>query len=156
MSSKIENTLKTTMLSLSLLTASATACSAMPRQGVQHAAKADADQRGAAPVHQRRARALVSGPAIIRHIETDGRGVVALYLMDDPGIGDGKCPKAAAEGSAPIAVLNGSSRVADLQVPEGKRICASVESGGTMRVAWHASPASSQPGNHYDVALLAR
>ena len=148
--------MKTTMLSLSLLLTPTAACSTMPRQAVQHVAKADVDSRGAAPLHPQRARALVSGPAIIRHVETDGRGLVMLYLMDDPGIGDSKCPSAGAEGSAAIAVLQGSSRVTDLQVPDGKRLCASVETGRTMRVSWHATPAGVQPGNQYDGAMLAR
>lgn len=149
--------MKITMLMLSMLTAATTAaCSTMPRQRVEHVAKADTELRGAAPVHPQRPRALVSGPAIVRHIETDGRGIVALYLMDDPGIADGKCPQGAAEGAAPVALLHGGSRVADLQVPDGKRLCASITSGGTMRVAWHAAPATVTPGNAYDVALLAR
>jgi hypothetical protein len=150
--------MKITMLMLSILTtATATAaCFALPTLNVRHAAKANADVRGLARVHLRQGRVLVSGPAIVRHLETEGDGVMMLYLTDDPGIGDRGCPGAAAEASPLVAALRGQSRIADLRVPAGKRICASVEDGKSMRVAWHASPTGAEAGNRYEVALLPR
>ena len=149
--------MKITMLMLSILTtATAPACFAMPTPNVRHAAKANADVRGLARVHLRQGRVLVSGPAIVRHLETEGAGMMMLYLTDDPGIGDRGCPGAAAEASPLVAALRGQSRIADLRVPAGKRICASVEDGKSMRVAWHASPDGAEAGNRYEVALLPR
>src|SRR5438552_15269581 len=127
--------MKMIILALSMMTTAA-ACSTMPKPEMRHASAADTDLRGLAPVHARRARALVSGPALVKHLETDGQGAVTLYLTDDPGIGDRNCPCAAAESESPIAVLTRGSRVTDLVVPSGKRICASVKAG-SMNVALH-------------------
>src|SRR5947207_795726 len=92
--------MKITMLMLSILTtATAPACFAMPTPNVRHAAKANADVRGLARVHLRQGRVLVSGPAIVRHLETEGAGMMMLYLTDDPGIGDRGCPGSAAEAA---------------------------------------------------------
>lgn len=103
------------------------------------AARADspAEMRGTAPVRAKRARALVSGPALIKHLETDGEGIVTLYLTDDPGIGDRTCPSPAGEGASALAVLEGSSRLTDLAVPQGKRVCAVVTDARSMNVTWH-------------------
>ena len=92
--------MKTIVLATSMFAATL-GCSAMTAQQPRHVATAGADSRaemrGATPVRGRRAKALLSGPAVIKHLETDGRGVVTLYLTDDPGTGDRACPSAGAE-----------------------------------------------------------
>jgi putative ABC transport system permease protein len=100
------------------------------------------------------AKALVSGPALIRHLETEGGGAVAFYLADDPGIEDRVCPSAGAEGASAIAVLADRSRLTNLTVPAGKRMCATTEDP-TMRVAWHARTGDA-PVRSIDIALLSR
>ena len=129
-------------------------CSTMPKQEARHVESAEL--RGATPVRAGRAKALVSGPALVRDLATDGAGAVTLYLTDDPGIGDRACPGAAAEGATPIAVLGGESRLTDLLVPEGKRVCAGVSEARAMRVVWRAQVAGDVEGGLYNVALLAR
>jgi hypothetical protein len=133
--------MKTIVLATSMFV-SVFGCSTLPRQQARHvvAARADsqAEMRGSAPVRAKRAKALLSGPALIKHLETDGEGVVTLYLMDDPGIGDRSCPSAAGEDASAIAVLERSSRLTDLAVPEGKRVCAAVTDAHSMNVTWHA------------------
>ena len=79
---------------------------------------------------------------------------MALYLADDPGIADRACPSAGAEGASAIAVLADQSRLTNLTVPAGKRMCATTEDP-TMRVAWHARTGDA-PVRSIDVALLSR
>ena len=143
------------MLILALSMMSAAACSTMTKPQTRHASAADSDLRGRAPLHARQPRALVSGPALVKHLETDGQGAVTLYLSDDPGIGDRNCPCAAAESESPIAVLTRGSRVTDLVVPSGKRICASVKAGA-MNVAWHAQFPAERPRATVELAMSGR
>jgi hypothetical protein len=132
-------------------------CSTLsPRHESRHAGNAGLDLRGTTPLHFRRAKVLVSGPALVQHLETDGEGTVALYLADDPGIGDRACPSATAENVAPLAVLGRQSRVTDVTVPEGKRICAAAGDTRSMTVAWHARAAAQAPSGPVDVALRGR
>jgi hypothetical protein len=129
-------------------------CSTLTRQkDARHAGRADGETRGVVPVHAERARALASGPAVIKHLETDGEGVVTLYLTDDPGIGDGRCPTPAAEDAAPVAVLGQPSRITDVAVPAGKRICAAVKGARPVRVAWHARAVEDELRGSFDLAL---
>jgi len=96
-------------------------------------------------VRATRARALVSGPAVVKHLETLGDGTVTLYLTDDPGIADRACPGASAEDSTPIAVLKKQSQVTDLRIPDGKRICAAVDDAQRMGVTFHAQAFDREP-----------
>ena len=141
------------IFALSMVAAAASGCSTMPKQGARYAGNLGVELRGAAPVHPRRARALVSGPVLVKHLETDGDGVVTLYLADDPGIADRACPGAPAEDAPAIAVLQRDSRVSDLVVPAGKRICAAVSDARTMTVTWHARSNSDAPAASFDLAL---
>jgi hypothetical protein len=125
-----------------------------PRRIATAGGDVHADMRGERPVRGKRARALLSGPALISHLETEGQGVVTLYLADDPGIGDRTCPSAAAEDVSPVAVLGGQSRITDLAVPEGTRVCAAVTDARSMRVSWHAQGAVEPFSRALDLALL--
>jgi hypothetical protein len=137
--------------------ATALGCSTLPRHEIRHVAAAGADVRGDTPVRATRPKAIVSGPVVLKHLETDGRGLVSLYLADDPGIGDRGCPSAGAEGVAPLAVLARHSRITDLSVPEGKRVCAAVAGAHGANVAWHAQAAASADlSRALDLALLQR
>jgi len=133
--------------------AAAVGCSTMPRQEVQNAGNLGVESRGASSVHPRRARALVSGPVVVKHLETEGDGAVTLYLADDPGIADRACPGAPAENEAPVAFLERESRVTDLVVPAGKRVCAAASATHTMTVTWHARPIGDAPAASFDLAL---
>jgi hypothetical protein len=137
---------------LSMVTAAA-GCSTMPRQEAQHAGNLVVQMRGASSVHPRRARALVSGPVVVQHLETEGDGAVTLYLADDPGIGDRACPSAPAENEAPVAFLERESRLTDLVVPAGKRVCAAASATHTMTVTWHARSTGDAPKESFDLAL---
>ena len=141
------------IFTLSVVAAAVTGCSTVPKQSVLHAGRWGVELRGGGPVHAKRARALLSGPALVKHLDTEGEGAVTLYLTDDPGIGDRACPGAPAEDSSPVAVLQRGSRLTDLVVPAGKRICASVSDARTMTVSWHARSAVDPPGNSFDLAL---
>jgi hypothetical protein len=125
---------------------SSVACSALPRGEARHAGSAGADIRGDATVRAARARALVSGPAVVKHLETVGDGTVTLYLTDDPGIGDRACPPASAENSSPVAVLTKQSQVTDLLIPNGKRVCAAVDDAQRMSVTFHARAIDREQG----------
>jgi hypothetical protein len=148
--------MKTIILATSMFV-SAFGCSTLPRQEVHHVATLGAESspemRGAGPVRAKRAKALLSGPAMIKHLETDGEGVVTLYLTDDPGIGDRACPSAAGEDASAVAVLGQRSRVTDLVVPEGKRICAVVTGGRSMNVTWHAEAVTETYRKALELAL---
>lgn len=74
------------IFALSMVAAAAVGCSTMPRQEARHAGNLGVESRGASSVHPKRARALVSGPVVVKHLETEGDGAVTLYLADDPGI----------------------------------------------------------------------
>jgi hypothetical protein len=141
------------IFALSMVAIAVAGCSTISRQEARHAGNLGVESRGAAPVHPRRARALVSGPAVVKHLETEGDGAVTLYLADDPGIGDRRCPSALAEETAPIAVLQRASRVTDLEVPAGKRICAAATETHTMTVSWHARAGSETQTSGFDLAL---
>src|SRR5215471_14822779 len=98
--------MKTIVLATSILT-STIGCATLPRHEVRHVTAAGADIRGETPVRARRPKAIVSGPVMIKHLDTEGGGVVTVYLTDDPGIGDHACPSADAEGVSALAVLAG-------------------------------------------------
>jgi hypothetical protein len=146
--------MKTSVLGFLMLTGMGLGCSAMPKHELRHIDAAEV--RGTAAVHPGRARALVSGPAVVRHFEADGAGKVTLYLADDPGIRDRVCPSAAAENATPIAVLDGSSQLTDLVVPKGQRVCAAVSGARAAEVAWHARATDATQDGSYNVALVAR
>ena len=141
------------IFALSMVAVAAAGCSTMPRQEARHAGNLGVESRGASSVHPRRARALVSGPVVVRHLETEGDGAVTLYLADDPGIADRACPSAPAENEAPLAVLERESRLTDLVVPAGKRICAAASATHTMTVTWHARSTGDAPKESFDLAL---
>ena len=103
---------------------------------------------GGPPLH-----AAEHAPNLPHHGGPEGGGA-ALYLADDPGIADRACPSAGAEGASAIAVLADQSRLTNLTVPAGKRMCATTEDP-TMRVAWHARTGDA-PVRSMDVALLSR
>jgi hypothetical protein len=133
------------IFALSMVAAAAVGCSTMPRQQAQHAGTLGAESRGASSVHPKRARAPVSGPVVVQHLETEGDGAVTLYLADDPGIADRTCPSAPAENEAPVAFLERKSRLTDLVVPAGKRVCAAASATHTMTVTWHARTTGDAP-----------
>jgi hypothetical protein len=141
------------IFALSMVAAVSVGCSNVSQRGVRYVGNVGAEVRGAAPLHPRRAKALVSGPAVVKHLETEGGGVVALYLADDSEIGDRNCPSALAGGTMPVAVLQRASRVTDLDVPAGKRICAAATETHTMTVSWHARVGSETQSSGFDVAL---
>ena len=126
--------------------ATSAACSTLPRGESRHVGSVGAEIRGDATVRATRARALLSGPAVVRHLETAGDGTVTLYLTDDPGIADRACPRASAENSAPVAVLTKQSQVTDLLIPSGKRVCAAVDWAVRSWSRWASvGPIGSQP-----------
>jgi len=141
------------IFALSMVVAVSAGCSNVSRERVRYAGNVGAEVRGAAPVHPRRAKALVSGPAVVKHLETEGDGAVTLYLADDPGIGDRACPSALAEGATPLAVLQRQSRVTDVAVPAGQRICAVATETHTMTVTWQARAGSETESSGFDLAL---
>jgi hypothetical protein len=151
--------MKTIVLATSLL-ATAAGCSTLPRQEIRNVTAAGIDIRGETPVHGRRSKAIVSGPVRVEHLSTSGGGVVSLYLADDPGIGDRLCPSAGAEQAAPVAVLGPGSRVTDIAVPEGQRVCATVAEAPATRVSWQAlvraqaqAAVAPDPDRAFDLAL---
>ena len=144
--------MKTIALAFSLLAAAG--CSTLPHGTISRVGPNESERHGTTSVRAGRAKALVSGPALIRHLETEGGGPVALYLTDDPGIGDRACPSAGVEGVSPVAILADQSRLTNLTVPAGKRMCAGTEAP-SIRVAWHAH-AGDLPARALDVALLSR
>jgi hypothetical protein len=141
------------VFALSMVAAAAAGCSTIPRQEARHAGKLGIESRGASSIHPRRARALVSGPVVVKHLETEGDGAVTLYLTDDPGIGDRACPSAPAEDEAPVALLERKSRLTDLVVPAGKRVCAVGSATHTMTVTWHARAMVAAPKESFELAL---
>jgi hypothetical protein len=141
------------IFTLSLVAVAAVGCSTMPRQEARHAGNLGVESRGASSVHPKRSRALVSGPVVVQHLETEGDGAVTLYLADDPGIADRACPSAGGENEAPIAFLERTSRITDLVVPSGKRVCATASATHTMTVTWHARPVIDAPKETFDLAL---
>jgi hypothetical protein len=141
------------IFALSMVVAAGAGCSTMPRQEARHAGNLGVESRGSSSVHPKRARALVSGPVVVQHLETEGDGAVTLYLADDPGIADRRCPSAPAENAAPLAILQRESHLTDLAVPAGKRICASASDTHTMTVSWHARTVSDPVPESFDLAL---
>jgi len=133
--------------------AAAVGCSTMPRQEARNAGNLGVESRGASSVQPKRARALVSGPVVVKHLETEGDGAVTLYLADDPGIADPACPSALAENEAPVAFLERESRLTDLVVPAGQRICAAASATHTMTVTWHARSTGEAPKESFVIAL---
>ena len=144
--------MKTIALAFSLLAAAG--CSTLSRGPIARAGRDRSERQGTTPVYVGVAKTVVTGPALIRHLEIKGDGPLALYLADDPGIADRVCPSAGAEGASAIAVLADNSRLTNLTVPNGKRICATTE-GAPTRVAWHARTGDA-PVRSVDVALLSR
>jgi hypothetical protein len=132
-------------------------CSALPRQEPRRptatVASTHAEMRGVASDRARRAKALLAGPALLKHLETEGDGVVTLYLADDPGIRDRACPSAASEDASPIAILGPQSRITDLAIPEGKRVCAFVTSARSMSLTWHAEEPAETLRRTLDLAF---
>ena len=126
--------MKSIVVALSLF--SAVGCSTLA--GQKEARHASRETRGETPVRADAAYALASGPAVIQHLDTDGEGMLTLYLTDDPGTGDRGCPRATAEQATAVAVVGGHALVTDLAIPAGKRMCAAVSEDGHMHVAWHA------------------
>jgi hypothetical protein len=141
------------IFALSMVAAVGVGCSTMPRQEARHAGNLGVESRGASSVHPKRAKALVSGPVVVQHLETEGDGAVTLYLADDSGIGDRACPSAPAENAAPVAFLERESRLTDLVVPAGKRVCAVASATHTMTVTWHARSTVDAPKESFDLAL---
>ena len=141
------------IFALSMVAAVGVGCSTMPRQEARHAGNLGVESRGTSSVHPRRARALVSGPVVVKHLESEGDGALTLYLADDPGITDRACPSAPAENEAPVAFLERESRLTDLVVPAGKRVCAVASATHTMTVSWHARTTSDAPTESFDLAL---
>jgi len=146
--------MKTIALAFSLFATVAAGCSTLPHGTISRAGRNEAERHGTTAVHSGQAKALVSGPALIRHLEIDGDGGAALYLADDPGIGDRVCPSARAEKAPAIALLGDRSRLTNLTVPAGKRVCATT-AAATVHVAWHARTGDA-PVRSIDVALLSR
>lgn len=133
--------MKTIVLAISMLAGAAGCSATLAKNGTRHAASTATDLRGGAAVRATRARALLSGPAIVKHLETAGEGTLTLYLTDDPGVRDRACPSVDAEQSAPVAILKGASRITELTVPRGKRVCATLETDARtmdVNVTWHA------------------
>lgn len=135
------------------MVAVAAGCSTIPREEARHAGNLGVESRGASSVHPRRSRALLSGPVVVKHLETEGDGAVTLYLADDPGIGDRYCASAPAENEEPVAFLERKSQLTDLVVPAGKRVCAVGSSTHTMTVTWHARTIVDAPRESFDLAL---
>jgi hypothetical protein len=88
---------------------------------------------------------LASGPAIV-HVTTGGEGTATLYLVDDSGANDARCPRAAAELAQPLAALTDESHVSDIAVPRGKRICAAFDSPA-MSMSWLAESYAPETGD---------
>jgi hypothetical protein len=131
-------------------------CSTLPRHPVRNVTAAGADIRGETAVRGRRPKAIVSGPVLVKHLDTEGSGVVIVYLMDDPGVGDRACPSADTEGVSALAVLQGRSQITDLRVPEGKRVCATVAEAPAATISWHAQAAVVSAGGARELALVGR
>lgn len=133
--------MKTFALASSLL-AFTLGCSTLPTKETHRptttAASARPEKRRIASIRALRAKALLAGPALIKNLETEGDGMVTLYLADDPGIRDSACPKAASEDASAIAVLGRQSQITDLAIPDGKRVCAVVTGARSMSLAWRA------------------
>ena len=91
---------------------------------------------------------LARGPAIV-HVTTGGQGTATLYLVDDSGSNDSRCPRAAAELAQPIAALTDESHVSDIAVPRGKRICAAFDSP-RMSMSWLAESYAPETGDRGD------
>ncbi len=71
--------------------------------------------------------AIASGPALVQ-ISTAGSGTATFYLADDAGDGSTTCPNPGAEKADFIKALNDDDYAADLPVPRGKRVCATIDS----------------------------
>ena len=59
----------------------------------------------------------------------------------------------ARENEAPVAVLERKSRLTDLVVPAGKRVCAVGSATHTMTVTWHARATDEAPKQSFELAL---
>ena len=64
--------MKTIALAFSLL--ATVGCSTLPHGTISRAGRDESERHGTTAVHAGRAKALVSGPALIRHLETEGGG----------------------------------------------------------------------------------
>jgi hypothetical protein len=65
--------MKITVFAFSPFAVAASGCSGISNE-TRHAGNTGFDLRGTAPVHAHRARALVSGPAVVKHLEPTGEG----------------------------------------------------------------------------------
>ena len=144
--------MKTIALAFALLAAAG--CSTLTRATSGTVGRNRSERHGTTPVYVGVAKTLVRGPALIRHLEIEGDGPLALYLADDAGVADRVCPSARAERAPAIAVLAANSRLTNLTVPAGKRVCATTE-GAPTQVAWHAHT-GDLPVRSVDMALLSR
>ena len=118
--------MKTIVLAISMLAGAAGCSTTLAKTQDAPCGFGRERSRGGAAVRSTQARALLSGPAIVKHLETAGEGTLTLYLTDDPGIRDRACPSVDAEQSTPVAILKSASRITELTVPSGKRVCAAV------------------------------
>ena len=128
--------MKSIVFATSIVTA-ALGCSALSEQRLESSGTLG-DIRGEAPIEKDSTQAIISGPVVVKHLETDGKGTVALYLMKDRGIDEESCPTSITEGLTPVAVLEHRQRITDLLVPDGQRICAAVSNAPSANVMWHA------------------
>ena len=146
--------MKTIALAFSLL--ATVGCSTRCRTGRFPAPAGDQSERhGTTAVHAGRAKALVSGPALIRHLEQ--QGATAPWGSTLPTIPASRIAPAQArarKGGSAVATSPTQSRLTNLTVPAGKRMCVTTYDP-TMRVAWHVRTGDA-PVRSVDVALLSR
>lgn len=115
-------------------------CSAMPRPEVRQAAATAQDYRAEAVLAGAEARTIADGPAVIRHLETVGDGLVTLYFAN---AGDDGCSHASGEYAS--VMLARSTRVTNIRVPEGKRVCAVGVAPRSTVVTWHVGSEQAAP-----------
>ena len=150
-----EKAMKTIVFATSILTA-VLGCSTLSTNRTRDVSTVADDVRGATPLGAKQAEALMSGPALIKHLDTEGRGTVTLYLTDDPGSADRACPIVAGPEVTPIAIIKRSGRITDLVVPRGKRVCATLTEGRSTEVSWHAQSGTAGQMGPSALALLQR
>ena len=109
-------------------------CSTTPMPQSHQAASTAQNYRAEAVLGGAEARTIANGPALIKHLETVGDGWVTLYFAS--AIGEG-CSHARGANEYPFAMLAPSTRVTNIHVPEGKRVCAVGATPRSMVVTWH-------------------
>jgi hypothetical protein len=91
------------------------------------------------------ARVLVSGPALLMHVDIDGRDDLALYAVHHERGTDADC--GAARIGEPRRLRPGVPNLVNLAVPADQSICVSAAPNArTAAVMWHArrvAPASA-------------